>query len=336
MAYAEYSISSVTDIPQLVEDFARTVGWWVGTGAILRHPDYEGNGPGGLRFQLSASVSGIDHRITWKCQDTGFENSQAFTRSPVLANPANTAQAVVQIPSKLFLISRLDPEPYIAIVIEYGYNLYRHLYFGFAEKVGDYQGGEIVSGCNGWQSTYGTGTSGVRWDLRSWTSQLFNGVQSNTTRNNSGGIHIQHADNAQPWRRFSPVRLPNISAAEDLTLLFDGSECIGGYGDSFNDPYVSKGKNAVAGASVLTPINLMSTQMVTGDVRFIPVGIPAGVRMINIQELESQAISDVGGENWYSFAAFAKRNDLFTRKEATLTRWPNTESSYFLGYAYRG
>ena len=37
-----------------------------------------------------------------------------------------------------------DAGTYIAIITEHGYNLHRHLYLGFMEKIGDYVGGEVV------------------------------------------------------------------------------------------------------------------------------------------------------------------------------------------------
>lgn len=338
MAYQEYAINSLTDIPAIVSAFASDLGWDVPAEATLRHPNYEGNGPGGLSFKLTADVDGLTHNLRWTCATPPYAAKSATLRSPVLSTVAAPTVGTVQLPTKLFLISMLTPEPYIAIVVEYGYNLYRHLYFGFMEKIGNYSGGEVISASNGnvgatvystriWYDDGGSSYSGCHY--------LFNWYNSVWSADGSGGVHVEHADNPNKWRNFR--RASTIPASESWTTPFSGADALGGFGDSVNDAYASKGKNALAGANVLTPINLLATQPVTGDMRFVPIGCPAGVRLINIEELEAQTTAEVGGETWHVFAAHRKSSDLYTRGPVTNNwRYPVSESSYYLGYAYRG
>lgn len=329
MAYAEYTITSLSQIPSLVSAFATSVGWDV-SGATLRHPDYEGGGPGGLAFTLSTSTVGLNHDLLWTCT-TSVGNS-ALIRAPILATELAPAVGVAQPPTRVFLISMLTPEPYIAIVVEFGYNSYRHLYLGFMEKIGNYSGGEVISGASGFVSP---SNSDLYYLDRTQHNYLFGANQSVRPLANSGGVHVSHADNPVPWRNFRDVG--TFNANHDFGVgVFNGSEAIGGFGDSINDGYVQKGKSDIAGASILVPINLFAAVPVTGDTRFSPIGKPAGVRMINIENVEAQATLDLGGETWRSFAVFRKNADNLARRPGNIgNRYRLAESSFFVGYAYR-
>ena len=332
MAYREYSINALADIPAIVAAFATEVGWNVFDGATLRHPNYEGNGPGGLAFKLTNSVDGLNHFLRWECVTAGFTDKRAAIRSPIYSTAAAPTVNTTQLPTKLFLISMLTPEPYIAIVVEYGYNLYRHLYLGFMEKIGNYRGGEVIGASNGF---YGQISGTEYWNNDTYHQFLFTCNQGIWTPEASGGVHVSHADNASPWRHFKYKA--RIDTTGNWTNWLAGNEAFGGFLDSFNDSYPDKGKNSLAGANVLSPINLFATQLVTGDIRFIPIGNPAGVRLINVEELEAQAVAEVGGETWYTFACHRKSSDLYDRGPIPSgSRYPASETSYYLGYAYRG
>ncbi|MEL4071749.1 hypothetical protein WKW50_16515 [Ochrobactrum sp. GPK 3] len=338
MAYREHSISALSEIPALVTAFATEVGWNIAGTNTLRHPNFEGNGPGGLAFQLSSAVSGLQHTLRWTCATAPYSTKSAVLMSPIYSTVAAPTVGITQTPTKLFLISMLEPEPYIAIVVEYGYNLYRHLYLGFMEKIGNYSGGEVISSHNGthldsvwstslWHYDGGTGNPVANF--------LFGWNTSKYTADASGGVRVEHQDNPQTWRHFR--RNAVIPASESWTAPFTYSDALGGFGDSINDAYVAKGKNALAGTSVLTPINLFVTQAALNDTRFVPIGNPAGVRLVNIEQMEAQSSAEIGDETWYVFAASRKSSDLYTRGPVSNAyRYPISESSYYLGYAYRG
>lgn len=335
MAYQEYGITSLSQVVPNAIEFARGVGWHVIGDDALQHPNYEGGGPGGLIFRLSYNESGLDRDLIWQCITAPYADRRAVLRSPILAFPEAPTVGVAQVPTRMFAISMLEPEPYLAIVIEYGYNLYRHLYLGFAEKIGNYRGGEIISASNG--PIGASIASSSNWTSDASASFLFSAAQRQWAANASGGIHVDHADNANKWRHFRRAGI--ISSTMDLQSTFNAAEAIGGFSDSLNDGYVSKGKNPSAGANILVPINLCAPSPVTGDMRFIPLGSPAGVRMMHIEELEAQAVSEVGGETWYSFAAHRKSagtSIISPQPTVSSYRYPHIECSYYLGYAYRG
>lgn len=333
MAYSEHLISFMTDVPPLVHAFASSLGFDVsGTTAepIVRHPNFGGAGPGGVAFKCYSTTSGNNRNVLWEAQESiGGVTPKAIIRAPILAVPAAPTTPIIQHPTKVHLIGMLTPEPYIAIITEHGYNLHRHLYLGFMEKIGDYVGGEVISSENGPSITISNTTTLFN---RTVKNHLFSSRQNLWADGESGGVRVLDADNAVTWRRFRNTR--NFTT---LAGAFVGDEVIGGFGDSINDPLIAKALSQYSGANILVPVNLYNTQMVTGDVRFRPIGRPPGVRFCNMQFLEPQTIMNIGTEVWRAFAATSKR-DSANEPPPTSSGgnfYRQYESSQYLGYAYR-
>lgn len=329
MAYSEHIISQMSDIPTLVHAFATALGFDVSgttSSPIVRHPNYNGAGPGGVAFALSSITSGVNRDLRWTAQETisGIV-PKARIRAPIFATNAAPSTAIIQQPQKVYLMGMLSPEPYIAIVTEHGYNLYRHLYLGFMEKIGNYGGGEVISSQNGPSQVAGI------IDMTSRTSKnfLFSNIQNFWADDESGGVRVVHADNTVTWRRFRNPRGTFVPSS------YIGDEVLGGFGDSINDPLVSKGLSQFSGAAILTPINLFTTQQVTGDIRFRAIGKPSGVRMINNQFIEPKAVLSIGAETWRAFAATSKQDSGNEPVAGYSVGYRLSESSVYLGYAYR-
>lgn len=330
MAYSEHIISAMSDVPTLVHAFATTLGFDVsGTTAnpIVRHPNYNGAGPGGVAFALSSITSGVNRDIRWTAQETisGIVPKSTI-RAPIFATPADPTVAIIQHPQKVYLIGMLTPEPFIAIVTEHGYNLYRHLYLGFMEKIGNYQGGEVISSQNGPITNFG-GSSDM--SSRSRKNFLFSNVQTAWADDESGGVRVVHADNTVTWRRFRNPRGAIVPTA------YIGDEVLGGFSDSINDPLVAKAQSQFSGANILIPANLYTTQVVTGDIRFRAIGKPTGVRLVNTQFIEPRSVLTVGAETWRAFAATSKQDSGVEPAAGGGAAYRLYESSVYLGYAYR-
>ncbi len=324
--YQQNIISALSEIPALAGDFAEDLGFDRTGVCVLRHPDYMGGGPGGLTFTLTEG----SNRLTWTC---GSPGNQAYVRQPILANESFPAGYNVE-PTKVFFIGMLEPEPYMAIVIQFGFNFYRHLYMGFMEKFGDYEGGEVISGHNGPHVTQLSPT--LDWLSTSLLHPLFGSNQTSlNTRTDCGGVHIDHADNPNPWRNFRSAGTVTSSFNPDM---FDGAEAVGGFNDGYNDMMVAYGLSNLAGASVMAPINLFASQPVSEEVRFRPIGRPAGVRLINIANLSPESTNTIADETWYSFAALSKRDETLMPNYlgVSSTKYRLFETSRNLGYAYRG
>ena len=329
MAYAQYNISAITEIPALVGSFADTQGWDVDSTnvnqPIITHPTLSGAIP----FRLTASIGGTNnqnHDLVLTAVSPPVTTSTVRTRSPKWNGSFNNP--AVPLPTKLHVITGLLPEPYLIMTIEYGFNLYRHLYFGYMEKLGDYTGGEVISGQRNADTSQAGGFT-VSY-LNESHQYLFNGRHTTSVvSSDSGGVYINHADNANKWRVFSSTTSGTIG--NDALPTFDALGVIGGFRDGWNDGYLARAKSSYSGAGILVPINLYVPEPITGDVRFIPIGHPAGVRLVHMQNLEPGQEITVGDETWKVFPAFSKQS---YEAAAKGTYYAAAETSYHVGYAF--
>lgn len=318
MAYQQSSITAITDIPALVNTFAVANGWTV-TGTSSS-PILTRTG-GGLSFQLDAAISGNDHTLTWTETGSTATNNARIV-SPKLAGTSGTP--VVSTPSKVHLFAAATPQPFLAIVVEYGSNSFRHLYLGNLVKASAFTGGEVISGANPRNTS-----SAFEFPLGYRNAQyLFGGTKSSAVgQANAGGLKAAHASNPTPWRRFYCG-----SWAYPYYGTFDGSEAIGGFCDDVNDGYVARGRSAFSGVQILVPINLYAAMPVTGDTLFAPLGHPAGVRMVNLTDIEPGADILIGSQTWKCFPAFTKGGASVTQGSGG--GWGVAETSSVVGYAY--
>src|SRR5690606_18580462 len=86
------------------------------------------------------------------------------------------------------LFGAITPTPFIAAVIEYAPGFFRQLYLGYMEKIGDYTGGEVISG-----NTYYVGNAANLYD-RNEHQYLFGGLQGAQTASQAGGVRLVHDD----------------------------------------------------------------------------------------------------------------------------------------------
>jgi len=344
VTYQVNSISAITDVPALVGTFAALIGWETDlttpTQPILRRPQGGDSNSGSnsafeasdaIPFQVTASVAGSTHTLTCAAYQYDSESNSAVTAlqagSAVFASPVvGAGSPAVVLPTQVHLIGALTPEPYIAIIVEYGSNLYRHMYIGNMEKVGDYQGGECISATDGPGSSSSTR---VYYDLD--MKYLFSGRQSRRAAAESGGVHVDHADNAYPWRFF----VGSTATSSTPLLSFPVNGVIGGYNDAVNDGYLARGRSPFASLNTLSPINLYNADPIVGDVEFRPIGRPAGVRHVHMQDLQPGAEIIVGGMLWRVFPSHARRSEV-TMPESTGvgSNPPEFETSLWVGYAY--
>lgn len=322
MTYLQVFISSMLDIPNQIGAFAQSIGWTVDTSTpnqpILTHPTI----PSALPIMVRATIGGTNNQD----QDLIFEvqnvlaTSSAVTRSPKLSGATNNP--TVPVPTSLHLFGDLAL-PFIGVVIEYGFNRYRHAYLGYLDKAFDYTGGEIISGTNGPDANAAVDLSYLDPTIK----YLFSGRASNFADSFSGGARVSHPSAPVQW--YENV-IPNSST---VFTQFTNNRIMGGYRDGFNDPYVSRGQSSFAGAVVLTPINQYVSQPITGDVRFVPVGAPFGVRMVNMRNIEPAQTVNIAGDLWKCFPAISKRTETLMPRGGGNYR--TFETSFEVGYAYK-
>lgn len=327
MAYQENNISSLDGIPPLVATFAAGAGWTVGGTAAaptLTHP----TDVTALTFTLATFTSGVTETVRKGLRWNGPTIESAYITSPRRGVVQNAPTSLD--PTKVFLFGGTIPTPYLAIVIAYGFNLYRHLYFGHVEKIGNYGGGEVVSGTHFndlWASAGQPGSQSYR-SLNGVNIQyLFCAWQSasNGAARPAGGVRIVHADNPNTWRVFQrPVVFqPHTVAVPETTVL-------GGFSDEVNDGYLARAKSGYAGSNVLVPINLFAGRPAG---LLSPIGRPPAVRLVHMQDLEPESEVIVGASTWKCFPAMKKSSALFVGPWGP--SFPTDETSYYVGQAYR-
>lgn len=320
--YSQHSISAITDVPSLVSTFAAAAGWTVSGSSgspILTRPSMSG----AVSFQLTGSVSGYDHELTWTAVSAPVVTSSAKIRSPKLKGTASVP--VVSMPTKVHLFGDMLPAPFMAIVVEYGYNLYRHLYFGYVEPFGSFTGGEVIGAAN-----FGSSASPAGVYPRNYkdliAQYLFDAYQNQWAATQSGGVRAEHTDNAVPWRKFSGTTGPNS------VLNLTTQTAIGGFKDDINSGYLIRGRSQFDGAAVLVPMTLYAVRQGGNPPTFAPLGVPAGVRMINLTDVDPGTEIVIGSQTWKVFAAW-KKNPTTTINQFG-SGWGEDESSGMVGYAY--
>lgn len=339
MAYQLSAVTSLADIPAVVGAFAQSVGFSVDlstpSAPIVKHP----SDPDALSFRLTAEsahpTSGINpntyyDRLVWACTSAGPLPAAAY--SPRL-HSGSTAPTTPP-PTKVHLFGSLVPEPYIAIVIEYGYNQYRHLYLGHMVKASGYGGGEIISGQGiGYGGTTSSNINGTPSLHYSGMCELFSGSQ-NFNSTHCGGVRAVHANNATPWRTF--YKNSTWSASFETTMAAQGASiALGGYQDPINYGSMAMGRAPYSAQVVMPPINIFIGQLVNGFSRFQFIGYPPGIRMALLDGLDPGAEVSVGDETWMVFPSFRKSNSGAMPVGPTSPFWVTVESSAFRGYAYR-
>lgn len=326
MAYQEYAITTLDDVPALAIAFAVAAGWNANNGGI-RHPTINAGSPGGDTYEFVTEENALIKDLI--CRSQSFAASrQARIRNPVHAQAASPYAGFRLAPTKLFLIGGVNPQPYLAVVVQFGFNLYRHLYLGYVEKQGTYSGGLIVSACNGPMDPDTRDRSYRYWYSNSY---LFSAQQQTLGQSKQGGMSVEG-----DWKEF---RAKGAAGGESTmrTGLYDGTEVMGGFNDGIADILVQKARAPLAGAIVLVPCTIYAPRFIGNDYRLRPLGRAAGVRMCSLAELEPEGSSQIASETWHHFAAISKQTDTVNLfPPGGNSRWPFSETSYLLGYAYKG
>lgn len=347
MAYSVSAITSLTEIPSLVSAFASQLGFATtdgGATSTVRHPTYSG----AKTFTIGTLMDGTGlsrrERVTLELDVP--DANLAAAESPKL-NPSggNTVASVVVVqPTALHLFGELQGDEsdaggsFIAGVIEYGFNLYRHFYLGYVEKITAYDGGEVITGSSQGYTTLGSSSSA--WTaLSNGECRLpFSAVNTNSTQN--GGLHVDHPGASQPWYTFNTGTNPGNTVEASVSAANGNRVVIGGYRDSINSGYLTAAQSPYSGAQILVPINLYIGKREGAQQLFQPVGAPAGVRMVHMENLEPGAQISIGSSVWRVFPIFAKSDDPTLPSAGSLGassfyRFAVSNTSHYVGMAYR-
>lgn len=333
MAYEEHVINSHEEILPLVRALAGTVGWDTSIDGSMNPILTYSGGDAPISYKLVVGATANAPTLTWEPVGNAVAKKATMV-APILTTDAAPSTPFSPAPTKAFLISSMDPEPYFAIVVEYGFNLMRHLYFGYMEKIGDYTGGEVVSAVNGY-NRYSSGNNISYLDSSTYgCTWLFTGVgTADLPSDERGGVMVTHANNPTPWRSFYCGN-PQYN---DPDTSFFGTGALGGFRDAINDGYVARGENSIGNANPLVPIELLIDRKSSSDTLFRPIGRPAGVRMLNLRGLETYSQMTLGSDTWHCFPAISRQSFINSPKGGNSSGhgWRKQQTSYYLGYAYK-
>jgi len=331
--YEAHNITDMTDIPPLFGTFASAVGWSTDLTDVNAPKFWHPTAPSPLHFVLtppSNQALRVALDSAFWTEDSNSEIGGAELPYAESFSPLRGASPGAYLdPTVVYFIGSLLPEPYLHVVVQYGTNLFRHMYVGHMEKIGDYTGGEV------WCGTEGPAQSNqadIDYRNADHMKYLFSYNTRRKIAGQNGAIHVEHADEPHRLRTFDGGSFSNTP----ITVM-DGTEVLGGFNDDINDGYVARGRSPFAGQTVLGPINLYYSKPVIGDTSFIPIGRPAGIRHVNVQDIEPGAEVVVGGELWRVFPSHARSSSKLMPKfppKGDFTTDPReSETSYWFGYA---
>lgn len=322
MTYTVTTVAGVADIPKAITDFAALRGWTT-TADSVTNP-----------------VTGLKTTITTLNTDEVFltptGGPKSRTRMPWLNGSYQSPD--ISIPTRVHLFGNNSPyaapdsEPFIACVVECGFNQYRHLYIGGLVKAGAYTDGDVVAAntFNPYHNEYLYHHHGNKLLFRAYT---------NVYGNEPGGVKVTHAGNpTYPWRTFKSA--VDGSGNGRMTSM-TGEEVFGGNGDGVNDGEVFHGHADYAAGQVLVPVNLYCPNGNDGvDYRIRPLGHVSGARLVDMKNLEPGQQITISSDAWRVFPELSKRVEKsapFPGTAGTSTvpyYWP-FETSYNYGLAYR-
>lgn len=311
MAYRLIQTPLFQDIPDHIIDFALNDAGWssAGTNRITT-----ANSEPGVSFELATATGSAP---SGQRLEARVLNGELILGRGVAINPYIGMTWLA--PSKLHLFGNLDPEPFVAAVVEFGDGFFRHLYLGHLQKFGDYTGGEVVSGC-----AHYVQSAEIPFRHQA-NAYLFGGVQAAFESPIAGGVRIDHADVGGAI--FAPFR---AATSRTSGSALTANAAMGGFGDNINDQQLYRGQNTFAGVQVFNPINLLLTRPSN---RCTPIGVPPGVRLVNMQNVGAGSAISVGGKSWRCYPQFRRGGTVKPANPSPSTNM-TTESSYIVGYAY--
>jgi hypothetical protein len=344
MTYQVSSIADISEIPALVKTFATSLGFTTGgsgTSITVKHPTYTGARIFTVASLITGSSATLRHQISVTCDAPSA--TAAIAESPKLnLTQVNSAAAVsVSTPTKLHLFGKLaggsadSGETFIAGVIEYGYNLYRHFYLGYIEKITAFDNGELVTGSAFWP--VGKNSNSAIYCDSDDSRFPFSANNAVAGDAGNGGAYIVNAGNAVPWRMFSSGSWTNGHTLDQHFATLGGSVILGGYKDNMNSGYLYAGKSPYSGAQLLAPVNLYIGKRISSTQYFQAVGRASGARLVHMEDLEPGAEVSIGTQLWRVFPVFAKSTTLSysTSISTAANAFPTGNSSHFVGMAYK-
>lgn len=329
MALSLQSITAMSDIPPLVDTFAVARGWATivnGTQRVLTNP-------------VTSFPTGIDivpttygEQLELEADPLNASPPQRFATSqqPHLLGSLNNPD--ISDPTQLFLFGGTENAvPYIAGVIEFGFNNYRHFYIGGLNKYGTYTGGDVVN-----SNFHRNLQDDTRYAFNvSDNKMLFSGYQNRLDTEDTGFVRVIETE---VQTAFPGQELFEFDQ-NPTNLQRDGDPApgrvFGGNGDRVNSVYTHNAQSHFATASLIGPVNIYLA-LSNSPVRYVPLGYVSGARMINVADIEPGTRVTIAGVNWRVFPEFRRSSDarIFGGVSGGGRAWADAENSHYYGMAY--
>lgn len=319
MAYSNTAITGFTDILPALTTVAAAAGWAVSGSGATRNLTRPG---GGAQLVVTYATGALlEERLEVRCPSL---SATLFAQTTNIRINGTTSAPDVPAPSDLHLFTGVESgQAFIAGVIQFGFNRYRHFYIGNTVKRGAYAGGECFAG-----TQFLNSNSSGNYPANTSQAKFLFGASSNLTStplpvDGHGAVHVDHAGNAV---KLFPNRLNPIGAAG---IGFVANRVFGGANERVNEAVSAYGEMPFDAATLITPMNLYITE--GSPVRARAVGHPAGARLVSMKNLAPNATFIIAGNTWRAFPFF--------RKSASNvvpfgTGWGADETSQYLGAAY--
>jgi len=353
MAYSVYALGGTHEVAPSITDFVtNNMSGWSATDVAA------GAGQNACDVTIPAGTNSVsrtihiladnssartsDNRATENRVEFGFLNDDPVSDDAVLYSPCvptgnGTTDVAPRYATKLHMFGGTEGDAtWIAGVIEYTYNRYRHFYVGRIDRYGDYNDGIVLSVSN--YRNYAT----IRDDFANFDStkhrHLFSGYDqpysSLKRRPHCGGLLLSHADDPHTWRYFDGAE--GGGYPPDTDGYGTGQEVFGGPGDGPVDGWIRSGYAPTGSASLITPITLFGNYDDGAGGRFYrALGRPLGVGVVSMKNLVAEQQIQIGTENWRVFPSAHLNLSMRKGTGSYPTYWTWEEPTGLVGFAYK-
>ena len=353
MAYAVYALGGTHEVAPSVTDFVTNnmSGWTAtngsagagqntcdvtipaGTNSVSRTINILADN----NSALTATERETENRVEISFSGGNPVTDKAVCYSPVVPTGNGETDAAPRYATKLHMFGgTVGDATWIAGVIEYTYNRYRHFYIGRIDRYGSYDDGIVLS-----VSNYAN-RAPVRDYFGYFDSRrhrhLFSGYDraysDNKKRPYCGGLLLSHPDDPHTWRYFDGA--VGSGNPPDTDGYGTGQEVFGGPNDGPVDGWIRSGHAPTGTASLITPVVLFGNYDDGAGGRFYrALGSPLGVGVVSMKNLVPEQQIQIGTENWRVFPS-AHLN--LSMREGTgdyPTYWTWEEPTGLVGFAYK-
>lgn len=336
MAFSQQSIAAMTDIPPLVDTFAVAQGWTTsvnGSQRVLTNPVT------GYQIGIDTQSGTYDTEIVLEADPLNGSPPLRFARAnqPHLAGSLNNPD--ISDPTQLFLFGGTENgQPYIAGVIEFGFNNYRHFYIGTLNKYGVYTGGDVMAAnfhrINQDDNRFTLSITGNKF--------MFNGYQDRLSTEDTGIIRVVETEiqTQFPSQELFEFDQDPIASSRDTNPI--AGRVFGGNQDRVNSVYTHNAQSHFAAASLIGAPNMYLAFSNTPD-RYLPLGYVSGARLINVANIEPGTQITIAGVNWRVFPEFRRTSEEVisggglngeNSGNGSIQSWLDQEVSHYYGMAY--